>query len=98
MNANTEGGQAPAPFPLTQVRIGQRASVKRLTCKGAVRQRMLDMGLVPGAEIAVVRRAPLGDPIEFDVKGYHLSLRRSEAEQVLVELVAMAQERAGGPA
>jgi Fe2+ transport system protein FeoA len=95
VNANTEG-QAPAPISLAQVRIGQRASVKRLTCKGAVRQRMLDMGLVPGAEIAVVRMAPLGDPIEFDIKGYHLSLRRSEAEQV--QVLVQAQAGAGGPA
>ncbi|MGQ9814042.1 MAG: FeoA family protein [Candidatus Roseilinea sp.] len=76
----------PALIPLSRVQLGQRAAIARLTCKGAVRQRMLDMGLVPGAEIAVLRVAPLGDPIEFTIKGYHLTLRRSEAEHVQVQV------------
>ncbi|HDH10102.1 MAG TPA: ferrous iron transport protein A, partial [Chloroflexi bacterium] len=51
-------------------------------------RRMMDMGLVAGAEVKVVRVAPLGDPVEFEVKGYHLSLRRSEARNVIVEVPA----------
>jgi Fe2+ transport system protein FeoA len=49
---------------------------------------MMDMGLVTGAEVKVVRVAPLGDPIEFEVKGYSLSLRKSEARNVFVEVSA----------
>jgi Fe2+ transport system protein FeoA len=51
----------------------------------ALRRRLLDMGVVPGEEIEVIRIAPLGDPVEYMVRGYRLSLRRSEAAQVLVE-------------
>jgi Fe2+ transport system protein FeoA len=53
---------------------------------GRLRQRMMDMGLVKGTEVQVVRFAPLGDPIEFNIKGYHLSLRKREAQDILVEM------------
>jgi ferrous iron transport protein A len=48
---------------------------------------MMDMGLVPGTEVKVVRVAPLGDPVEFEVKGYSLSLRKSEAREITVEVL-----------
>ncbi len=63
----------------------QRATVSAVHGGAILRKRLLDMGLVPGAEIRVVRVAPLGDPVEYMVKGYRLSLRRSEAAHVLVE-------------
>ena len=59
----------------------------RVGGKGPVKRRMMDMGLVPGTDVAVVRVAPLGDPIEFTVKGYSLSLRKSEAEAIQVEVI-----------
>ena len=65
---------------------GQRGTVVQVDGRGPARQRMMDMGLVPGAEVKIVRVAPLGDPIEFQVKGYNLSLRRSEAKNITVEL------------
>ncbi|MCL5995472.1 MAG: FeoA domain-containing protein [Chloroflexi bacterium] len=58
--------------------------ITRVQGDGAVRRRMMDMGLTAGAEIIVVRVAPLGDPIEFTVRGYSLSLRKSEAADVEV--------------
>ncbi len=64
---------------------GSRARIIHLEGKGAARRRLLDMGLVPGAEIEVIRKAPLGDPIDFKVKDYHLSFRRAEAEMIQVE-------------
>ena len=75
-----------ATLPLSQLKVGQRAIVVRVSGKGAVKQRMMDMGLVPGSEVQVVRMAPLGDPIEFEVKGYRLSLRKSEAKAIIVEV------------
>lgn len=71
--------------PLDALEQGQRGVVVRVEGKGPARRRMLDMGLAPGAEVQVVRVAPLGDPIEFEVRGYSLSLRKSEASAVIVE-------------
>jgi len=83
---NRGGGEtAGKPVPLNSLKEGQRAIVVRMDAKGPVRRRMMDMGLLPGSEVVVRRKAPLGDPIEFTVKGYSLSLRRSEAGQIQVE-------------
>jgi len=54
---------------------------------GAVRARMMDMGLLKGTVVKVIRVAPLGDPIEFEVKGYNLSLRKNEARMVVVQVI-----------
>jgi DtxR family Mn-dependent transcriptional regulator len=73
-------------IPLHKLATGQRGVVVRVGGKGPSRRRMMDMGLVPGSEVEVVRVAPLGDPIEFTVKGYSLSLRKSEAKAITVEV------------
>jgi Fe2+ transport system protein FeoA len=70
---------------LNELKPQQRGTVVKVGGKGLVKRRMLDMGLVKGAQVEVVRVAPLGDPIEFTVKGYSLSLRKSEAREVQVE-------------
>lgn len=72
---------------LTDLSPRDRAFIHEVRASGALRKRLLDMGVIPGAEITVVRVAPLGDPVEYLVKGYHLSLRRNEAEQILVQAV-----------
>ena len=72
------------PVTLDALLPGQAATITRITGSGAVRRRLMDMGLTAGAEIRVLRRAPLGDPIEYELRGYHLSLRKSEAETILV--------------
>ncbi|MGC9317981.1 MAG: DtxR family transcriptional regulator [Armatimonadota bacterium] len=64
---------------------GDRARVLRLSGQAGIRRRIMDMGLTPGAEVEVERLAPLGDPIEIEVRGYHLSLRKREAAQIAVE-------------
>ena len=76
---------------LDQLSVGQRGIVVRVGGKGAVKRRMMDMGLVTGAEVKVVRAAPLGDPVEFEVKGYSLSLRKKEASDITVELTQGGQ-------
>lgn len=71
---------------LSDLKQGEKAVIVKVVGEGSVRRRMLDMGLVKGAEITVIRRAPLGDPIEFQLKGYNLSLRKEEAKKVFVRV------------
>lgn len=74
------------PLTLNRLTPGQSARVGKVGGAGAVRRRLMDMGIVRGAEIAVVKASPMGDPVEYRVRGYHLSLRRSEAELIEVTL------------
>ncbi len=71
---------------LDQLKPGERATIVKVGGQGPVRRRILDMGVVKGTEIEVVRVAPLGDPVEFLIKGYNLSLRKSEAQEIQVEV------------
>lgn len=70
---------------LKQVKAGERVRVVRVAGEGALRQRILDMGLTKGAEVTVRKVAPLGDPLELTVRGYELSLRKREAACIVVE-------------
>lgn len=71
---------------LDRLQTGQSAIVRRVGGEGAIRRRLMDMGLVRGVDIAMVKSAPMGDPVEYLLRGYHLSLRKSEACMVEVEL------------
>lgn len=66
--------------------VGQSAHIQHVACDGRVRLRLLEMGLLPGTEVRVVRRAPMGDPIEIRLRGYSLSIRGTEAAGIDVEL------------
>ena len=70
---------------LKEVRIGQSAIIKKLHGEGAVKRRIMDMGLTKGTEVYVRKVAPLGDPVEITVRGYELSIRKGDAENILVE-------------
>ncbi len=70
---------------LKQAKIGNTVRVVKLHGEGAVKRRIMDMGITKGAEIHVRKVAPLGDPIEVTVRGYELSLRKSDAEMIEVE-------------
>ena len=72
---------------LNQVRIGRTVRVVRVHGEGALRQRILDMGLTKNAEVKVLKMAPFGDPIEMTVRGFELSLRKAEAACVEVESI-----------
>ncbi|TEB16727.1 Transcriptional regulator MntR [Pelotomaculum sp. FP] len=72
---------------LSELQTGEKGKVLRTTAKGPVHRRILEMGVTPGAEIFVKGVAPLGDPIEVLVRGYHLSLRKEEAATIFVEVV-----------
>ncbi|MFN0157129.1 MAG: ferrous iron transport protein A [Bacteroidota bacterium] len=70
---------------LSTMQPGDRGTIQRVACTLAqVRQRLLEMGLIKGTPIELVRFAPLGDPIEIRVRGYRLSLRKVEAESVII--------------
>lgn len=71
---------------LKEVKIGGTAKVKKLTGEGAVKRRIMDMGITKGAEVTVRKVAPLGDPIEITVRGYELSIRKADAEMIEVEM------------
>jgi Fe2+ transport system protein FeoA len=70
---------------LDDLPVGQHATVRSLTAQGVLLQRLMQMGLLEGTDVELVRRAPGGDPIECRLLGYALSLRREEARQVEVE-------------
>lgn len=69
---------------LSELQPGQEATVVRLESQGAVRQRLMEMGFIRGAHLKVEKLAPLGDPMELVIKGYHVSLRREEGASILV--------------
>lgn len=70
---------------LKNVNIGETAKIIRIHGEGAVKRRIMDMGLTKGTEVYIRKVAPLGDPVEINVRGYELSLRKADAEMVEVE-------------
>ena len=76
---------APSTLPLSTLAIGETALIRDYPKTGAAFTRLREMGLLPGTPVTLVRTAPLGDPLEIKVRGYSLTVRRSEAEHVLVE-------------
>jgi Fur family ferric uptake transcriptional regulator len=77
----------PLQIPLNRLFQGERGVIRRITGRGYFRHRLMEMGFTPGTEVYVQKYAPLKDPIEYVVKGYHVSLRREEAGNVIVEPV-----------
>jgi len=69
---------------VNDMKIGETAVVTGLGCAGALRRRIIDMGITPGAVVILRKAAPLGDPLEINVRGYELSIRRSEAKEIKV--------------
>lgn len=72
---------------LSHLAIGSQAVVREFPKQGSAFLRLREMGLMPGTSLTLVRTAPLGDPLEIKLRGYNLTLRKSEAEQILVEKV-----------
>lgn len=72
--------------PLTSVAVGTTAIVAEINVPPSSRSRLMEMGLLVGTPIELVRFAPLGDPVEIKVRGYNLTLRKHEAEQILVQM------------
>lgn len=70
---------------LRDVKVGETAKVVKLDGEGAVKRRIMDMGITKGVEVYVRKVAPLGDPIEVTVRGYELSIRKADAQMIIVE-------------
>ena len=70
---------------LNQIKVGHSAKIVRLNGEGAVKRRIMDMGLTKGVKVFVRKLAPLGDPIEVTVRGYELSLRKADAQMIEVQ-------------
>jgi len=75
------------PIPLSELQPGDQGEVAQVKAQGQVRQRLLEMGFVRGVTLRVEKLAPLGDPMELVIKGYHLSLRREESACILVNRI-----------
>ena len=76
----------PGQARLSELPIGARAEIVKVGAVGEIKKRLLEMGVVPGARVEVERLAPLGDPVEVFIMGYHLSLRQSEASEIVVKV------------
>ena len=72
---------------LKQAKVGDTVTVVKLHGEGAVKRRIMDMGITKGAQIRVDKVAPLGDPVDLTVRGYHLSLRKSDLDKIEVQAV-----------
>ena len=70
---------------LKELEIGKSAVIKTVGGEGALRQHFLDMGVIPGAEVTVIKFAPMGDPMELQIHGYELTLRLADADQITIE-------------
>lgn len=71
---------------LNNFSIGEEGMVKRVSGEGRIKRRLFDMGITPGAIVYLRKKAPLGDPLEVTIRGYELTLRKNEAENITVEV------------
>lgn len=72
---------------LKELAVGQKGLIKKVNTTGALKQRFVSMGLTKGVEVEIVKVAPLGDPIEIIVRGYNLSIRKDDAEDIEIEVL-----------
>jgi len=80
----------PQVIPLSRLLPGESGEVVQVRAQGPIRQRLLEMGFIRGAKLRVEKLAPMGDPMELVIKGYHLSLRREESACILVRVAPAA--------
>lgn len=84
MRTHDSHTETAGELSLAALGVGARARVIAVKGSGAVARRLMEMGVVPGAHVRLIKSAPLGDPIEVRVRGYHLALRRAEAQSITV--------------
>ncbi|WP_138207812.1 FeoA family protein [Haloimpatiens lingqiaonensis] len=73
---------------LDELSVGEKGKVVRISKESSVKRRLMDMGILPGTQLVMEGKAPMGDPIEIKLRGYKLTLRKSEASDILVEVTA----------
>ena len=71
---------------LSDFNVGETGHIVKVEGEGKIRRRLFDMGVTPGADIILMKKAPLGDPIEITIRGYELTLRKDEANKILMEV------------
>lgn len=76
---------------LNLVKVGTVGTIEKVNGEGRIRRRLFDMGLTPGAEVFLRKRAPLGDPLEITLRGYELTLRKDEAQFVVLKVTDLSQ-------
>lgn len=74
-------------IPLYEVGVGSRAEIFKLLSTGLPRRRMLDLGIIPGTYVSVIRKSPLGDPVAYNIRGASIALREEESKQILVNKI-----------
>ena len=67
---------------LKDLKVGESGAIRKIGTAGALKQRFMDMGITKGTEVKVIKIAPLGDPIEIEIRGYNLSIRKDDAEKI----------------
>lgn len=75
---------------LADLKKGERGIIVNLESEGKMKRRLIDMGVTGGSEVEYLRSAPLGDPIEFMVRGYRLSIRKNEAKKIIIEKITVS--------
>ena len=93
MSDHSKPHPSDAAVPLSSLRPGDRAVVVGVDVPGGVGRRLLDLGFVPGTTLQVIRRAPLGDPVAYEIRGSRICLRATEAEQIRVHIPAAEPAR-----
>ena len=83
--SGTEGRKEESMKTLRDAEVGETVKVVRLSGEGATKRRIMDMGITRGTEICIRKVAPLGDPVELNVRGYELSVRKADAEKIVIE-------------
>ena len=74
-------------YKLSDLLVGQSCKVTSFNSEGLIRRRLLDMGITTGVKIKLIKVAPLGDPLEVELRGYNLSIRKAEAQSINIELI-----------
>ncbi len=77
-------------LPLSELRVGMSGNIIKIEGEGRIKRRIFDMGLTPGAEVFLRKKAPLGDPLEITLRGYELTLRKDEAVHVIVKVTDLS--------
>jgi len=72
---------------LDKLKVGKSGVIKKITGEGRLKRRLFDMGVTPSADVLLRKKAPLGDPIEITIRGYELTLRKTEAETIIIEVL-----------
>ena len=70
---------------LRDLKVGESGVIAKISTTGALKQRFMDMGLIKNAEVKIIKIAPLGDPIEIEVRGYNLSIRKDDAQNIIMK-------------